>query len=77
MSALLLETHVWLWYAEGSSGHLKAGGVRKLDAARRNGGLLISAISVWEIGMHAARGRIQLAVPLRDFSLFIMTRISA
>jgi PIN domain nuclease of toxin-antitoxin system len=34
---------------------------------RRAEGLLVSAISVWEIGMHAARGRIQLAVPLRDW----------
>src|SRR5690606_2156473 len=37
-----------------------------LDEARRTEGLIVSAISVWEFGMHAVRGRIQLAVPLRD-----------
>jgi PIN domain nuclease of toxin-antitoxin system len=67
VNALLLDTHVWVWYAEGSTERLEAAAVRRLDAARRSGGLLVSAISVWEIGMHAARGRIQLAVPLRDW----------
>ena len=67
MSALLLDTHVWLWYAEGVTDRLRPASIRKLDEARKGGGLVISAISVWEIGMHAARGRIQLAVPLRDW----------
>ena len=67
MSALLLDTHIWLWYAEGDGGRLRPASVRKLDDARKSEGLGVSAISVWEIGMHAARGRIQLAVPLRDW----------
>ena len=67
MSALLLDTHIWLWYAEGDSERLRPASVRKLDDARKTEGLVVSAISVWEIGMHAARGRIQLAVPLRDW----------
>jgi PIN domain nuclease of toxin-antitoxin system len=67
VSALLLDTHVWLWYAEGVADRLRPAAVRKLEEARRDEGLVISAISVWEIGMHAARGRIQLTVPLRDW----------
>ena len=67
MSALLLDTHVWLWYAEGVADRLRPASVRKLEEARRGDGLMVSAISVWEFGMHAARGRIQLAVPLRDW----------
>jgi PIN domain nuclease of toxin-antitoxin system len=67
VSALLLDTHVWLWYAEGVADRLRPAGVSKLDEVRRGDGLLVSAISVWEIGMHASRGRIQLAVPLRDW----------
>ena len=67
MSALLLDTHIWLWYAEGDGARLRPASVRKLDDARKSDGLVVSAISVWEIGMHAARGRIQLAVPLRDW----------
>lgn len=67
MSALLLDTHVWLWYAEGVTGRLRPASVRRLDDARKGDGLVVSSISIWEIGMHAARGRIQLAVPLRDW----------
>jgi PIN domain nuclease of toxin-antitoxin system len=65
VSALLLDTHVWLWYAEGVSGRLRPASIRQLDEARQGGGLILSAVSVWEIGMHAARGRIQLTMPLR------------
>lgn len=67
MSALLLDTHIWLWYADGNAERLTAGGVRKLDQARRAEGLRISPISVWEIGVQHAKGRIQLSVPLRDW----------
>jgi PIN domain nuclease of toxin-antitoxin system len=67
VSALLLDTHVWLWYAEGVADRLRPASIRKLEEARRGDGLVVSAISVWEIGMHAARGRIQLAVSLRDW----------
>ena len=65
MSALLLDTPVWLWFAEGVSGRLRPACIRQLDEARQGDGLILSAVSVWEIGMHAARGRIQLTMPLQ------------
>lgn len=67
MSALLLDTHIWLWYAEGDTERLTASAVKKLDQARQTEGLWISPISVWEIGVQHAKGRIQLSVPLRDW----------
>jgi PIN domain nuclease of toxin-antitoxin system len=67
VSALLLDTHIWLWYAEGVAERLRPASVKKLDDARRRDGLCVSAISVWEIGMHNVKGRIQLSVPLRDW----------
>jgi PIN domain nuclease of toxin-antitoxin system len=67
MSALLLDTHIWLWFAEGIAARLPAASVRKLDDARKEDGLLVSAISVWEIGVLHAKGRIQLSAPLRDW----------
>lgn len=67
MSALLLDTHIWLWYAEGDTERLRPASVKKLDEARKSQGLLISAISVWEIGALSAKGRIQLSAPLRDW----------
>lgn len=67
MSALLLDTHIWLWYAEGIAERLRPASVKKLDEARQAEGLLISAISVWELGAQLAKGRIHLSTPLRDW----------
>lgn len=67
MSALLLDTHIWLWYAEGDADRLPTASVKKLDRARREEGLRVSSISVWEIGMQHAKGRVQLSAPLRDW----------
>ncbi|MGH8201739.1 MAG: type II toxin-antitoxin system VapC family toxin [Steroidobacteraceae bacterium] len=67
MSALLLDSHIWLWYAEGDVDQLAPRSVRRLEEARAADGLLVSAISVWEIGMQAVKGRIQLSMPVRDW----------
>jgi PIN domain nuclease of toxin-antitoxin system len=67
MNALLLDTHIWLWYAEGVTERLRPASVKILDEARKRDGLFVSAISVWEIGAQSAKGRIQLSIPLRDW----------
>lgn len=67
MSGLLLDTHIWLWFAEGDATRLPPASVRKLDDARKADGLLVSAISVWEIGVLHAKGRVQLSAPLRNW----------
>jgi PIN domain nuclease of toxin-antitoxin system len=64
---VLIDTHIWLWYAEGVSERLRPSSIKKLDDARRTDGLVVSAISVWEIGVLTQKGRIQLSVPLRDW----------
>ena len=58
---VLLDTHVWLWYAEGLLDKLSAQAVKALDQARRGPGLSVSAISIWEIGMLQQKGRIRLS----------------
>ena len=67
MTALLLDTHIWLWYAEGDADRLPLASVKKLEKARREDGLRVSSISVWEIGIQHAKGRIHLSTPLRDW----------
>lgn len=67
MSGWLLDTHIWLWYAEGDSDQLKRAAIKRLEEMRRGEGLWVSAISVWELGILAAKGRVQLSVPLRDW----------
>ncbi len=67
MSALLLDTHIWLWYAEGVTERLGPTSIKKLDEARKTDGLWVAAISVWEIGILHAKGRIHLSAPLRNW----------
>lgn len=61
---LLLDTHVWLWWLLGQP-ELTARERDALDALAAAGtppGL--SAISLWEAQMLAAKGRLQVAAPL-------------
>ncbi|MGH8603916.1 MAG: type II toxin-antitoxin system VapC family toxin [Gammaproteobacteria bacterium] len=67
MNALLLDTHVWLWVAEGIAEKIPAEAMQHVDRAAREGGLYVSVISVWEIGMLAAKGRIRLSKPVRHW----------
>jgi PIN domain nuclease of toxin-antitoxin system len=60
---LLLDTHVWLWFALGDAGRLAAPVRKKIETAAHGGKLAVSAISVWEIGMLEAKGRIVLGSP--------------
>lgn len=55
---LLLDTHVWLWVAGGEKVAPQA--KRLIEAAAANDGLALSPISIWEVGMLAAKGRIAI-----------------
>lgn len=65
--ALVLDTHVWLWVIKGDRTRLAASAISAVEAARRRGQILISAISVWEIAMLEAKGRISLIRLLEDW----------
>lgn len=67
MPGLLLDTHIWLWYMEGVNGVLSSTVIAEIDAARCEHRLFVSAISVWEIGMLFAKGRITLSSPLNHW----------
>jgi len=60
---LLLDTHVWLWFALGNADRLGENTCRQIEEAAHEGKLAVSAITVWEIGMLEAKGRITLGVP--------------
>lgn len=64
MTEFLLDTHIWFWYLIGSD-RLPTGLRDLLDTPQQVSWL--SPISVWEIGMLAARGRIQLHAELRQW----------
>lgn len=64
---LLLDTHVWLWLLDGRLEKLGATAVHELEGASREGKLLVSVLSIWEIGMLLAKGRLRLALSLDEW----------
>jgi len=64
--ALLLDTHILIWYVEGDS-HLTKQQIEILEKARRQNKLYISAISIWEITMLSEKERIVLSVTLSEW----------
>lgn len=61
---LLLDTHVWLWYLEGGEGQLSELALDLLRRANQAHRLAVCDVSVWEIGVKAAKGRLELSFDL-------------
>jgi len=70
---LLLDTHVWLWFALGDTERLATPVRKRIVAATHGGTLVVSAISVWEIGMLEAKGRIVLGMPCEKWVTTALT----
>jgi PIN domain nuclease of toxin-antitoxin system len=60
---LLLDTHVWLWLLQGNS-RLRSAARSAIGRAASVGGLRIAAITVWEVALLSARGRVVLGQPM-------------
>ncbi len=58
---LVLDTHVWIWMVEGVRTALSDAAIEAIERAARGGAVRVSAISVWEVAMLEARGRISLS----------------
>jgi PIN domain nuclease of toxin-antitoxin system len=56
---ILLDTHVLVWAADGPD-RLSRTAASEIRHARRDGGLAISAMSLWELAFLLTRGRIQM-----------------
>ena len=65
--ALLLDTHIWLWYVENDAKRFARRIVPLVEAAVQRGELLISAISVWEIAVLDSIRRIELSQDVRSW----------
>lgn len=63
---LVLDTHVWLWLLQGSS-QLSRAFRQGVEQSQKNHGILVSIISVWEIGMLAEKKRVQLEMDAMDW----------
>jgi PIN domain nuclease of toxin-antitoxin system len=59
-SPLLLDTHYWIWLQSGDGKRFTPAALSAIEKASREGNLVLSVISVWEVGMLEAKGRIRL-----------------
>ena len=57
----LVDTHIWLWYLDGAADAMSDEAVGLLRRIARTSGLLVSDMSVWEVGTKAANGKLTLA----------------
>ena len=62
---LLFDTHVFLWYMEGNK-KLRPSFQKKISTYKE-GHVLLSAISIWEIGMLAEKNRIFLEMDVLEW----------
>jgi PIN domain nuclease of toxin-antitoxin system len=65
--ALLLDTHCWLWAQAGQTEKFSRQGRRIIERAAQTGDLRVSVISVWEIGMLEAKGRLDLKMSCAEW----------
>ncbi len=65
-AGLILDTHVWIWL-ESDPGQIGTHAVARINEAAKHGGLWVSVMSVWEIGMLVAKDRIRLSMPVDEW----------
>ena len=67
---LVLDTHVWVWLLEGSNKLTTtkaSAALSRIREAVNQSELRVSIISVWEVTMLEAKGRIRFSVPCLDW----------
>lgn len=62
---LLLDTHIWIWLMKGNR-TLSRSFCTAIDNAQQHDGVLISAISVRELGMFVEKKRFELEMDALD-----------
>jgi PIN domain nuclease of toxin-antitoxin system len=63
----VLDTHVWIWVMEGAKTELSGATVSRIEEAGGRSELAVAAISVWEVAMLEAKGRITLSRSIDDW----------
>ncbi len=64
---LILDTHVWIWLVNGDKKLESSKALLQIERASKNSSLLVSAISVWEVAMLEAKGKINFPVSCMDW----------
>lgn len=65
---ILLDTHIWIWLVMGHAQLKSSRSLQQIQHAVKHSNLRLSAISIWEVGMLEAKGRIQFQVSCLDWA---------
>ncbi len=63
---ILLDTHIWLWLLHDSSQISKVA-QEAIQREESQNGLLVSAISVWEVAVKSSVGKLVLPLPIDEW----------
>ena len=63
---ILLDTHVWLWWVHDPS-RIKSAARRLIEAEESRHGLLVSAVSFWEIALKTSIGKLELPLDVKSW----------
>lgn len=63
---ILLDTHAWVWWVS-DPGRIPSRARSAIEKAVTAAALYVSAISVWEVAMLVAKGRLELTMPAVDW----------
>ena len=64
---LLLDTHVWVWLMNGEDLLKSSPCLPLIEQAVKHSHIRVSAISVWEVGMLEAKGRLRFPISCSDW----------
>jgi PIN domain nuclease of toxin-antitoxin system len=64
---LLLDTHIWIWVLEGAVPEIGHAAQNQMTESGAMGRVLVSAISVWEVGMLEAKGRVRFSLEIGEW----------
>ena len=65
---LLLDTHAWVWFVAGQEKRFARRAWKAIEKACQRGDCWVSVISVWEVGMLAAKGRLTLSLSPEEWT---------
>jgi PIN domain nuclease of toxin-antitoxin system len=63
---ILLDTHIWLWLLYDPS-QLSQVAQAAIESEESQNGLLVSAISVWEVAVKSSVGKLALPLPIDEW----------
>jgi PIN domain nuclease of toxin-antitoxin system len=63
---IVLDTSAWIWWTADPS-HLTAKARRAIEAEQDHHGIIVSAISVWEVAVKTALGKLELDRDVRSW----------